>query len=462
MRKKMLHIHCPSFRHHHYCTVIFTFVWFVIGLIGSHNANTVSAFHVTKPVPPSNTGVTCTRPTTTCLNSIPRRDLLGGIASGAFIGSAGSAVGPQEAKVAAVAADARSTVSGLVADMPMTRLKLPQAGFGREYVVVQLKIQDQGPFDFMIDSGLTLEMMTPHLQQLLASTDQSNLSKSNVGKNIMGISAGGQSAVNTIIDLKDAALVNGNFFPSNGNTSSELKLPTLHAIVTDFPQEHIDPAHDPVEGMLGMELLSLFDVDFDFPNNRLRFYQPGTFNKDTDTASRGSKDLVEIPALVINETGLLGFRLTVPGMAQPVLAFLDCGSTFSCMNWKAAEVLGLPSKQDPSYRNGPAISAMGIDGKPMLLPTIKQKFTFVGNAQIDPSTKRPIGFEAPPQEWKPWNEVRLAIGDLPAFSSMLGDGITPYQGPAVLLGLDVLAQRRVILKAGQGNDRRRRILVSPK
>ena len=34
-----------------------------------------------------------------------------------------------------------------------------------------------------------------------------------------------------------------------------LRLPPLTAVVTDFVQSHLDPAHDPVEGMLGMELL---------------------------------------------------------------------------------------------------------------------------------------------------------------------------------------------------------------
>ena len=393
-----------------------------------------------------------TTSTTTSLCSIPRRDLLGGIASGALLGTgaAGSAMSgaPQEANAAAAVP---TTTGGLVADLPMTRLRLPQAGFGREYVVIQLKINGQGPFDFMIDSGLTTEMITPHLQQMLSSAGLAN----NDSDRMMGIAAGGQSNANTLIDLKGAALVGGKF----PNDNTQLELPNLHAVIADFPQEHIDPAHDPVEGMLGMELLSLYDVDFDFPNNRLRFYQPGTFDKDT---AINAKDLVEIPAVVINETGLLGIRLTVPGVTQPVLAFLDCGSSFSIMNWKAAEFLGLPPKGDKSYRGGPAIAAVGVDGKPMTLPTIKQKLTFAGNAQIDPATKRPIGFEEPPKEWKPWDAVQLAIGDLPAFSAMLGDGRTPYQGPAVLLGLDVLAQRRVVLKAGQGNDRRRRILISPK
>ena len=209
-----------------------------------------------------------------------------------------------------------------------------------------------------------------------------------------------------------------------------------------------------------MELLSLYDIDLDFPNKRVRFWEPGSMNAATNP------DLVEIPAVVINETGLLGIRLTVPGAQQPILGFIDCGASFSCLNWKAAKALGLPDpKTDAAaYRKGPAVSAIGIDGRPMTLPTYKTELSYAGGAKIDPSTKRPVGFASPPSEWKPWNPVQLAVGDLPVFSSMLGDGVTPYEGPAALIGLDVLAQRRVVLGAGdqtKKSTRVRRLLVSP-
>lgn len=52
-----------------------------------------------------------------------------------------------------------------------------------------------------------------------------------------------------------------------------------------------DPEHDPVEGMLGMEMLSLFDADFDFPAGRLRLYRPGEGAAVAEAAG-----LVEVPA----------------------------------------------------------------------------------------------------------------------------------------------------------------------
>ena len=143
-----------------------------------------------------------------------------------------------------------ATDGDLLADLPMIRLRLPEQGLGREYVAIQLKVGGQGPYNFMVDSGLTTEMITPHLTEVL---------KIQVGKNtISGLAAGG-GRTSSLVDLDDAALCCGKFA-----NDSELKLPKLHAVITDFPQEHIDPNHD-VEGMLGMELLSLFDVDLIFP-----------------------------------------------------------------------------------------------------------------------------------------------------------------------------------------------------
>lgn len=195
-------------------------------------------------------------------------------------------------------------------------------------------------------------------------------------------------------------------------------------------------------------------MDFDFPKSRLRFYKPGT----ADTSG-----LMEIPAVVINESLLIGVRISsTEANTQPVLGFLDCGSTFSCINWKAAEALGLPPKTDPRYRRAPVVQALGIDGRPLLLPTMKKQFSFVGDAIVDPKSGRVVGFGQPPAGWKPWDPVQVAVGDIPAFSFILGDGKTPYQGPAALIGLDILAQRRLILEAGTGNSKVRKVAVSPK
>lgn len=365
-----------------------------------------------------------------------RRKALG--KGGAFV--AGSILGDsfgQEGE-SNVANAATQKQEGLLADLLMVRLRLPKAALGREYVGLQLKINGKGPFDFMVDTGLTTEMISPHLEHLLGIEEGNT--------KIHGLGAGGSTS-NSLVPLKGASVCCGKF----PETEDELKLPELTAVVTDFPQEHIDPAHD-VEGMLGMEALSLFDLDLDFPAGRIRLWRPGTAKQAAEKAG-----LVEIPAVVLNESGLYGIRVSAPGSQQPVVGIIDCGASFSAINWAAAGFLGLPGKTDAkAYANAPAVSAIGIDGRPMLLPTRKTQLNFAGDAQKDPATGA-VSFEAPPSNWKIWDPVQLAIGDLPVFSDLLGGGA---DSPASLIGLDILSQRRVILETGA--TRQRRLWVSPK
>jgi len=262
-----------------------------------------------------------------------------------------------------------------LADLPMIRLKLPKNGLGREYVVVQLNIDGKGPFDFMVDSGLTTEMITPHLKDILHIATGSS--------KIRGLAAGGRGRENPIVELKAASLCCGDF--RDGTSLLPLASP-LRAVVTDFPQEHIDPNHD-VEGMLGMELLELFDVDFDFPRNRIRFWPPQKSPKD---------DLVVIPAAVLNESGLEGIRVRSPQQlnAQPMIGIIDCGASFTTINTAAAQLLGLP--RDPQEYNSPSVYGVGVDGRPMVMPTANIEFTFTGKASKDASGA--LKFEEPPSK----------------------------------------------------------------
>ena len=370
------------------------------------------------------------RPASTALHESNRRDFLAAT-TGLTLSAATSK-----------SASSAETSTQPLADLPMIRLRLPRGGLGREYVAINLKVDGKGPFAFMLDTGLTTEFITPHLKQSLGIRDS--------GRNkVSGLAAGGSTTANSLVELNELSLCCGEF----ADGASELPIKNLHAVITDFPQEHIDPAHDPVEGMLGMEMLSRFDVDFDFPKGRLRLWKPGT--------AVIPDDMVEIPAAVINETGLLGIRITTPNGKQPILGFLDCGSTFSAMNWRAAAYLGLPPEGDASYKKAAAVMAVGIDGRPIQLPIVSQQLDFAGDILRDKSG-RPAGFAKPPSQWKAWDPVRIAVGDLPAFESILGDGVHPYKGPAALIGLDILAQRRVILQTGDPTSRKRDIFVSAK
>jgi Aspartyl protease len=341
-------------------------------------------------------------------------------------------------------------------DTKMQKLKLPMMAVGKEYVAIPLKIDNQGPFRFMLDTGLTAQaMVTPRLMRILHFEENKDFSTAE------GLAAGGQTGKVQFASLSGVALC--------GPSGTSLTLPCLEAVISNFAQETMDRQH-PVAGMLGMELLDKFDVDFDFPEGRVRFWEAGTAEKE---ARRHG--MVEIPIAVINNSLLLGIRVTGNALGdkkessgqqqkQPFLGILDTGSTFSAVNWKAAQLLGLPPKKSMTYLKPPAIVAMGIDNKPLYVPTKKIEFTFSGNA-ITNEKGVIVGFSPPSPGWKRWKPVLAGIGDLPIFELLLGTDNKPYQGPAALIGMDVLSQRRVILESiRSGSDSRKwtgRMFVSP-
>lgn len=88
--------------------------------------------------------------------------------------------------------------------------------------------------EFMIDTGLTTEMVTPHLQHILYGDKKSKYSTK-------GLGAGGSTS-SALIPLRGVSLC---CLPDQN--TEPFQLPDMTAVVTDFPQEHVDPQHD-IEG----------------------------------------------------------------------------------------------------------------------------------------------------------------------------------------------------------------------
>jgi hypothetical protein len=61
-----------------------------------------------------------------------------------------------------------------------------------------------------------------------------------------------------------------------------------------------------------------------------------------------------------------------------MVGIIDTGASFSVVNWAGAALLGLPIRGDAKYKNAPTIFGVGVDGKPMPLPTQKVPLTFSG------------------------------------------------------------------------------------
>jgi hypothetical protein len=170
------------------------------------------------------------------------------------------------------------------------------------------------------------------------------------------------------------------------------------------------------------QVLSMFDSDLDFAKSRVRLWQPGTVSE-----LAAQDGLVEVPAAVLNESGgvwtssvvfgvwacvggevepdasetgisqtstsckqhpdmtsaaqhahagVWGIRCTSPGAAspQPFVGIVDCGASFSAVNWAAARLLGLlDARGDLKGPRGPDVISLGacecwgrVDGREAL------------------------------------------------------------------------------------------------
>ena len=121
---------------------------------------------------------------------------------------------------AATTSSTTTAVESPIADFPMRKLRLPKGGLGREYIILQLYIDKTGPYDFMVDSGLTTELITPHLQSIL------NAKSSGITK--QGLSAGDAGSLQSLVELNNVELCCGDFFAS-GEALFPLQGP-LHAM----------------------------------------------------------------------------------------------------------------------------------------------------------------------------------------------------------------------------------------
>ncbi|CAK0838137.1 unnamed protein product [Prorocentrum cordatum] len=121
----------------------------------------------------------------------------------------------------------------------------------------------------------------------------------------------------------------------------------------------------------------------------------------------------------------LGILRPGGGGSAAALGVVDTGATFSAVSDAAAPALGVRARG-----GGTEVSAVGVDGRPLRLPLAQGVSLPLGGARL------PAGGWA---EAVALEADAIAVGDLPALEGLIGD-----QRPAVLLGLDVLGDRRLV------------------
>lgn len=291
--------------------------------------------------------------------------------------------------------------------MPLKRLKLPQGAVGRDYILVPLMIGGEGPFEFMLDSGLTGTIVTPSLCQRLG-IDASK------GEQVRGTAAGGEADVR-VVEISDATLEDGS------------QLEPLHAAVTDFVQERLDPEHD-VQGMVGVEFFRQFDVEMDFEQEMLRLYQPGEGMRYAQRIGMKEIQGALLPA------ELIGIRASLEG-GPPFLGIVDLGASFTTVNWKAAVSAGLDPK-DPRLDQATKVYGLGVDGRPIVMPQVGMQMSLDG-ARDEKLGRFP--------EVVKFNTTPICVGDISVFQDLLSPPGQRFDRPAGLIGLDVLSQCRCLL-----------------
>jgi len=273
----------------------------------------------------------------------------------------------------------------------------PRAG----YAVCALDIGgDVGLCDFVIDTGATAALVTP---KAIESMDKENVIE---GAAIRGLTGTGET-LRQKVTLKGVRMGAHEFVDG------------LDAVVTDLTAVGLPPV---IGGLLGLDFLGKFVVEFDFASSKLSFWPLGA----VENGAVDVDDLVKIP-MTTHPVGLKTVQVSLNG-AAPFSAIVDMGSFFSVANWIASASAGIGPDSDKVKRGGLQVS--GVDGQSM-------------NMAMAPFDLRVLG-EPGGDDLSSVYKGMCCVGDLPAFNA-LGASVSPFMA----MGLDVIGRGRCVFDASK-------------
>jgi hypothetical protein len=346
-------------------------------------------------------------------------------------GSAVTMTADTPAEVAALATgavavdrDGKQTAES-VPSVEICKIELPDGSIGEGYIPVPVKLSnskgEERLVHFILDSGLTTTMITPDLRKWLDQKEPGG-----GGMTANGFAAGGSSTLD-VCPLKGAEV-----------GGCGIQLPRMSAVVLDFPQASIeDPRYD-IQGMLGMEFVSQFDLDVDFPAGKIRLWNPGEGVKQAQ-----ADKLVAVPVSLI-PGDILGVRVAAGEGTTPFLGVVDLGASFTLMNTAAAKLSNLPLTSEPGKTG---IAATGVDGRQTMLASRTTDITLLGFEDWNDGSR--WGDSAALQKAKmlKFDGIRTGVGEVAVFEQLLSTPGNPWMGPAGLLGLDIWMKTRIMFGA---------------
>ncbi len=269
------------------------------------------------------------------------------------------------------------------------RFSAPLDRLSSGQIVVPVILESGAMLDFVVDSGASLTVISPDTRARVQGEDQEFIPAAGAAGEISG----------------------ARLFSVNALQLGAMVLKSHLTGVLDLSSVERRVGRQ-LGGGLGRNFLRAVDLAIDFQRRRIMFDRAGTLVKEL-AAPWGlvPHRLEELDA------GLSALRLMAGDVE--LLAVFDLGASKTMFNEVAAEALNLV---EVVGRSG---QAMGADGRILRPKTVEGPALALSETTL----------QAP----------RAEVGDLPVF-----EVLALMDTPALVLGLDVLADRRMILASGAG------------
>ncbi|CAM6009332.1 unnamed protein product [Sphagnum balticum] len=178
-----------------------------------------------------------------------------------------------------------------IAHISMRKLKSTVAS-PKEYLLVPLTIGNQGPFDFLLDTGSSTTLISPFIAHGKLGIPRGS------GEMSRGLGGMGDRGIETREVLLPPIVLEG------------YSCKPVKGVIMDLANTGLSPS---IAGIMGLNILAQFDVEFDFPNEQISFYEAGA-------AAKGDCNMEGMQKLVMS----FG-QYSLPGLKKPRLVVLGSG-----------------------------------------------------------------------------------------------------------------------------------------
>ncbi|KAG0604051.1 hypothetical protein M758_10G140400 [Ceratodon purpureus] len=273
--------------------------------------------------------------------------------------------------------------------LPMRKLKSTAAS-PKEYIIIPLTFGSYGTFDFLLDTGSSTTLVSPYVAHSKLGIPPGS---GQLSRGLGGMGDGG-------LDMRSISL------PAMSIAGKPCK--PVQGIIMDLVSTGLPPS---VSGIVGLNVLSQFDVEFDFVKEHITLFELGAVDKG-HCSMEGLQKLAVAPI----SFSLPGVQVDMGG-GNVQTALIDLGSSLSVTTPSIAKLSGATLERS-------ALSGVGVGGQQMAFSKAFIDVTMFTEQNNSPSDK--IVFR----------KVAFAVGDLPAMQAIKCN---------IILGLNVFNRTRLVL-----------------